>query len=347
MDYRNLGSSDMSVSKICLGTMTFGEQNSEAEAHEQMDYAFERGVNFFDTAELYAVPSTAENNGKTEEFIGTWFQKSRKREDVILATKIVGPSKGLKQIRNAELDFSKESIHIAIEGSMKRLKTDYIDVYQLHWPERKANFFGQLGYTHQENDPWEDNFLEILQTLTDLKKAGKIRGWGLSNETPWGVMHFLRLAEKHNLMAPITIQNPYGLLNRSYEVGLAEISMRENIGLLSYSPLGFGLLSGKYHKKQDTDKCRLNKFEVLSRYNNQNCWDATTEYIKIAEKAGISPTTLALSFVNDQPFNASTIIGATTIEQLKENIDSADIQLDRDTLSQINKVHSQYSNPAP
>ena len=246
MEYRQLGKTNLQVSKICLGTMTWGQQNTEAEAHEQMDYALTQGINFFDTAELYAVPSRKGNSGLTEKYIGTWFKKSKKRQDVVLGTKISGYRPDLSFIRNHQLDYSKKQIHAALEGSLKRLKTDYVDIYQLHWPQRKTNFFGQLNYRHDTNDAWEDDFLDVLRTIGDLVKAGKIRHFGLSNETPWGLMHVLRLAEKHDLPVPVSVQNPYNLLNRTYEIGLAECSIREKCGLLAYSPLGFGLLSGKF-----------------------------------------------------------------------------------------------------
>ena len=232
MEYRQLGKTNLKVSKICLGTMTFGQQNTEAEAHEQMDYAVAENINFFDTAELYAVPASAKNNGLTEQYIGTWFQKSQKRHDVVLATKITGPNPSLTFIRNHQLDFSKTQIHAALEGSLSRLKTDYVDIYQLHWPQRATNCFGKLGFTHDPNDKWEDDFLDVLQTIDGLIKEGKIRYFGLSNETPWGLMHVIRMAEKHNLPVPVSVQNPYNLLNRSFEIGLAECAIREQCGLL-------------------------------------------------------------------------------------------------------------------
>jgi aryl-alcohol dehydrogenase-like predicted oxidoreductase len=346
MKFSKLGTTDLEVSKICLGTMTIGNQNTEEEGHEQMTYALEQGVNFFDTAELYAVPASPETTGKTEEIMGTWFKKYGKRKDIILATKVAGPSPNLGFIRR-NLNFSKEQIHLALENSMKKLQTDYIDLYQLHWPERKTNFFGKLGYKHDDNDEWKDNFMEILNTMDDLVKQGKIRHWGVSNETPWGVMHHLQMSAVSGKSRIVSIQNPYNLLNRSFEVGLSEMAIREKVGLLAYSPLGFGLLSGKYHNKTAREDARLYIFKVLSRYNSENCYKATEEYIKIAEEAGISPTTLALAFVNQQRFLTSNIIGATTMEQLKENIDSINVTLDEETLKKIDAVHAIYSNPAP
>lgn len=327
--------------------MTFGQQNTEAEAHEQMDYAVEQGINMFDTAELYAVPARAENNGSTERYIGSWFQKSKKRQQIILATKITGPNAGLTFIRNHQLNFSKTQINAALEGSLSRLQTDYVDIYQLHWPERNTNMFGKLGYTYDPNDPWTDNFLEVLQTMQALQQAGKIRHFGLSNETPWGLMHVIRLAEQHHLPAPVSIQNPYNLLNRSFEVGLAECAIREQCGLLAYSPMGFGLLSGKFHRKQDTPDNRINQFKNLSRYNSTQSWAATEQYLALAEQHGLSAAQMALAFVTQQPFTTANIIGATSMQQLKENIASATLHLSPEILQEINKIHAAIPNPAP
>lgn len=327
--------------------MTWGQQNSEAEAHEQMDYALDQGINFFDTAELYAVPPRKENSGLTEAYIGTWFKQSQKREKVILATKIAGPRADLSFIRNHDLEYSKANIHLALEGSLKRLQTDYVDLYQLHWPERKTNTFGQLGYRHDPNDTWEDNFLEVLETIQDLVQAGKIRYFGLSNETPWGLMHCIRLAEKHNLPIPVSVQNPYSLLNRSFEVGLAECAIRESCGLLAYSPMAFGLLSGKYHKKTDTPQDRINQFKGLARYNSALSWAATEKYLALAEQHGLSLVELSLAFVTQQPFTTANIIGATTMEQLKENIKTAELVLSPGVLAEIDAIHTSIPNPAP
>ena len=347
MEYRVLGRSNLQVSKICLGTMTWGQQNSEAEAHKQMDYALEQGINFFDTAELYAVPPRPENNGLTEVYIGTWFKKSKKREQVILATKIAGPRPDLSFIRNHDLEYGKAQIHLALEGSLSRLQTDYIDLYQLHWPQRKTNTFGNLGYRHDSNDSWQDNCLEVLETMDALIKAGKIRHFGLSNETPWGLMHFIRLAEKHNLPVPVSVQNPYSLLNRSFEVGLAECAIREHCGLLAYSPLAFGLLSGKFHKKTDTPKDRINQFKGLARYNGALSWAATEKYLALAEQHGLTLVEMALAFVTQQTFTTSNIIGATTMEQLKENIETAEVVLSEEVLAAIDRIQVEIPNPAP
>ena len=345
MQYRKLGSTDLEVSVICLGTMTWGNQNSEAEGHEQMDYALDHGVNFWDTAELYAVPASPETSFKTEEIIGEWFRKNQdKRDKVILGSKIAGPGSYTSHIREAT-DFSKNSIHEAVHGSLRRLRTDYIDLYQIHWPARATNFFGTRGYNHK--DGWEDNFLEIIGTLDDLIKEGKIRHWGISNETPWGALNYLRVAEKHGLAKMVSVQNPYSLLNRLYEVGMAEISIRESVGLLAYSPMAFGFLSGKYHKGLDKPTDRINQFSGMSRYKGENCHRATHQYLDIAEKHGLSLAQMSLAFVNQQRFLTSNIIGATNLEQLKENIDSINVTLSKDIINEINEVHDKIPNPAP
>ena len=265
---------------------------------------------------------------------------------MIIATKITGPSAGIDYLR-APLDFKPISIRAALEGNLKRLQTDYVDLYQLHWPERNANFFSKRGYKHDPAEKWEDNFQEILETMQELVKEGKIRHFGVSNETPWGLMRFLNESEKHDLPRCRSIQNPYGLLNRTFEVGLSEITMREDVSLLAYSPMGFGLLSGKYHKKTDNPKNRINKYKKFARYNSQQCWDATTKYIEIAEKHGMTPAQMSLAFVNDRPFVASNIIGATSLEQLKENIGSAEITLSKEVLEEIEAVQEMIPNPAP
>jgi len=346
MVYNNLGNTGLQISKLCLGTMTFGEQNSEQEAHEQLDYAIDSGINFIDTAELYSVPGRKETQGSTERFIGSWLRNRSDREKLIIATKIAGPSAGLSFIRNP-LNFSTEQIKVAIDGSLKRLQTDYVDIYQLHWPERNVNIFGKLGYQHKEDEQWKDNLLEIIQDLAELIKQGKIRHWGVSNETPWGVMSFLRKAEENGLPRPITIQNPYSLLNRTFEVGLAEISMREQIGLLAYSPMGFGLLSGKYHDGSDVSKSRIKLFPKLARYSSEATFNVAEEYIRIAQRYDMIPSQMALAYVNSRPFLWSTIIGATSMDQLKENIDSIHISIPEECEKEIEKLHISNSNPAP
>lgn len=346
MKVRKLGRTDLEVSLICLGTMTFGEQNTQEEGHRQLDYALERGVNFIDTAELYAIPSRPETQGSTERIIGEWFKLGGKRDKVILATKVTGPSPNLHHIRNP-LRFTPQQIRKAIEGSLFRLQTDYIDLYQLHWPERKTNFFGKRGFPVGDHDPWEDNFLEVLQTLDALGREGKLRYIGLSNETPWGVHRMLQLSELHSLPRVVSIQNPYSLLNRTFEVGLAEIALREQVGLLSYSPLAFGMLSGKYHNGQATPENRINQFKQMSRYNGKNAHEATARYLELAEENGLSLAQMALAFINTRPFLTSNIIGATNMEQLKENIDSAEVDLSPGLLNAIEKIHEGIPNPAP
>ena len=346
MRYTTLGATDLEVSKICLGTMTFGEQNSEADAHQQLDYALDQGINFIDTAELYSVPGRKETQGSTERFIGSWLKDRSDRDRLVVATKIAGPSPGLLYIRDP-LSFSPSTISSALEGSLNRLQTDYVDLYQLHWPERNNNRFGKLGYTHQEDEEWNDNFLEVLNALNNHIKAGKICHWGLSNETPWGVMRFLQLADQNGLPRPVTIQNPYSLLNRTYEIGLAEISMRENIGLLSYSPLGFGMLTGKYHGGKDDKNSRMQLFPKLQRYASDRVKEITAMYLEIAEKNGLSPAQMALSFVNSRQFLCSNIIGATTMVQLEQNIGSINIELPEAVIKEIEGVHLMHSNPAP
>lgn len=347
MQYRQLGKTELQVSAICLGTMTFGEQNTEAEGHAQMDYALERGINFFDTAEMYSVPSRKETQGSTERIIGTWFKKTGNRDKIILASKVTGPF-GLYQLERGPFDFSREQINAALEGSLQRLQTDYIDLYQLHWPERKMNMFGKRGFAYDPNDPWVDNFNEVLHALDELVKAGKIRHVGLSNEVPWGLMRFLQESERHNLTRVVSIQNPYNLLNRLFEVGLAEMAIREKVGLLAYSPLGFGRLSGKFNRPgEDLSKARINLFKQYARYNSPQCLEAVEKYLHIAENHGLSLTQLALGFVNSRPFLTSNIIGATTLAQLKENIDSIEVNLSEEVLKEIEAVHAAIPDPAP
>lgn len=344
MEKRQLGTTDIEVTKICLGTMTWGNQNTEAEGHAQMDYAVERGINFFDTAELYAVPATPETTFTTETIIGTWFKKTGNRDKIILASKVAGPGPYTKHIRDAK-DYPAQNIRDAVEGSLKRLQTDYMDLYQLHWPARRTNFFGVRGYKH--SNEWEDNFLDRLNTLEEIVKEGKIRHFGISNETPWGLMNYLKFSAALGKPRCASVQNPYSLLNRTYETGLAEMSIREKCGLLAYSPMAFGLLSGKYHKTEKPTKGRLIEFPQMGRYNSDQCRDATAAYIKIAEKHGMSIAQMSLSFVTEQPFVTSNIIGATNLDQLKENIDSADIILSKEILKEIDAVQELYPNPAP
>ncbi len=345
MKYTTLPHTNIKVSRICLGTMTWGNQNTQQEGFDQMDLALDRGVNFFDVAELYPVPATAETYAETERIIGNWFAKTGNRDKVVLATKIAGPGDYTAHIRTT--GFSKEALNEAVNNSLKRLKTDYIDLYQLHWPERNTNTFGVRDYKHNTNDKWQDNFNEILHSLDEIIKMGKIRQVGLSNEKAWGTMRYLEESKNNSLPRMITIQNAYSLLNRTFEGDLAEISHRENIGLLAYSPMAFGVLSGKYIKGTAADNARLKLFPRFARYSSKQSTEATKRYLKIAEDNGMSLAQMSLAFVNERPFVTSNIIGATSIEQLKENIDSIDISLSEEVMAAINSVHADIPNPAP
>ncbi len=344
MKYTTLPKTDIKVSKICLGTMTWGNQNTEKEGHAQMDMALEKGINFFDTAEMYPVPSEPGTQGRTSEIIGTWFKKTGNRDKIVIGSKIVGGGEYTAHIR--ESGFSKEGIKDAINGELKRLQTDYIDLFQLHWPERQTNTFGQRDYKRDENDKWKDNFNEILHNLKRMIDTGKIRLIGLSNEKAWGTMRFLEESKHHDLPRMITIQNAYSLLNRNFEGDLAEISHRENIGLLAYSPLAFGKLSGKYIKELDTETSRVNLFPRFDRYNSKQCTEAISRYLKLAEANEMTLAQMALAFINQQPFVTSNIIGATNLKQLEENIGSIDLELSEEILLGIEKIHSEIPNPA-
>jgi len=343
MKYNVLPNTDIKVSKICLGTMTYGRQNSEDDGHQQLDYALEKGVNFIDTAEMYPVPAEATRYGNTERIIGSWIKKSGKRNDIVLATKIAGPGDYTKHIRTT--GFSENALNEAVENSLKRLQTDFIDLYQLHWPDRNTNKFGVRGFKPMTNEKWEDNFKEVLHSLDKIMKSGKIRHIGLSNENPWGMMRFLE-ESKNDLPRMITIQNPYSLLNRQFEVGNAEVSIRENVGLLAYSPLGCGVLSGKYIQKKDKENSRLNLFKRFVRYSSNQSTEATKMYLEIAQRNDISLTKMALAFINQQPFVTSNIIGATNLSQLQENIDSVELELSFDVLKEIDSVHETIPDPA-
>lgn len=345
MKYTVLPDTDIKVSKICLGTMTFGQQNTEADGHAQMDYAVANGINFFDTAEMYSVPAREETYGSTEKILGTWFKKSGKRDEIVLASKIAGPNPNFGYMREKN-DFSPASLKYALDKSLQRLQTDYIDLYQLHWPERKTNFFGKRGFV-VENDAWEDNIQLVLETMDGFVKEGKIKHIGLSNETPWGIMRFLEESKYHNLPKIKTVQNPYSLLNRQFEVGSAEICIRENIGLFAYSPMAFGVLSGKFLTGESHPNARIKLFPQFSRYNSEQSTEATRQYVAIAEKHGLSAAQMALAFVNQQAFVTSNIIGATTLEQLKENIASIDVVLSEEIINEINAVHAAIPDPAP
>tara|TARA_R110002167_G_scaffold56477_3_gene160275 strand:+ start:2228 stop:3268 length:1041 start_codon:yes stop_codon:yes gene_type:complete len=346
MIYTNLPHTDIEVSKICLGTMTWGNQNTEEEGHEQINYAIDKGVNFLDTAELYPVPAHKDRYAATEKVIGNWFKKNGNREDIVLASKIAGKADMTKFIRTT--GFTRESIIDAVEGSLQRLQTDYIDLYQLHWPDRSTNYFGQRGYKHDISDHWEDNIHQVLETMLDLIREGKIKHVGISNETPWGTMRFLEESKVHGtLPRTITVQNPYSLLNRLFEVGMAEIAMREQVGLLAYSPMGFGALSGKYLGDRMPEGSRLSLFPQYNRYIGDTAVEATKRYYDLAQTNGLSLAQMALAFVNSRPFVTSTIIGATSIRQLEENIGSIDVNLSDDIIQQIEGIHNSIPNPAP
>jgi len=345
MNYKKLGNTDLDVSTICLGTMTWGEQNTQEEGFEQMDYALDKGLNFWDTAELYAIPPKESTYGKTEEIIGNWFKKSKKRSEVILATKVSGP--GLNWIRGGGNQYDEKNLNEAVNLSLRRLKTDYIDLYQLHWPERKSNFFGKLGYQHKDDDNW-NGFEDILNSLDKIIKTGKIRYLGLSNETAWGLSKFLEISKLKNLPRIMSVQNPYSLLNRTYEVGLAEISLREESGLLAYSPLAFGYLTGKYRNGKLPEKSRMRLFgEQFNRYKTENGQLAIEKYCEIANKHGLDFAQMSLKFCEVQPFMTSVIIGATTMDQLKSDIESVNINLTDEVINEINEIQKIYPNPCP
>jgi aryl-alcohol dehydrogenase-like predicted oxidoreductase len=350
MHYSRLGRTDVKVSRICLGTMTWGEQNSEREAHAQLDLALAAGINFIDTAEMYPVPPKAETYGRTEQYIGSWLKARGHRDRVILATKVMGRSDDLTYVRGGNTRLTRANIGAALDASLKRLQTDYIDLYQLHWPDRRTNTFGKLGYKHDSDDepvPIE----ESLAALADLVKAGKVRHIGVSNETPWGVAQFLRLAGTRGQSdcwpRIVSIQNPYNLLNRSFEVGLAEFAHREDVGLLAYSPLGFGVLTGKYLDGARPDAARLTLFTRFRRYTGEPGQQATRAYVELARRHGLTPAQMALAYVNTRPFLTSTIIGATTLEQLRDDIASIDLTLSDEVLAGIEAIHAANSNPCP
>ena len=346
MNYKKLGSTDVDVSTICLGTMTWGEQNSKADGFEQMDYAIDNGVNFWDTAEIYAIPMREETYGETENIIGEWFKKTKKRNKVILATKVSGPT-SKEYIRGGGCSYDKKSMSEALEKSLKRMQTDYIDLYQLHWPERNTNFFGKQGYEHDSNEKNWIAFEEILETLKKFVDAGKIRYVGLSNETAWGLAKCLELSKLKNLPKMMAVQNPYNLLNRTYEVGLAEISVRERSGLLAYSPLAFGYLTGKYRNNNMPKGSRIDLFKDFTRYNNENSIKAIEEYYKISQKFNLDFAQMSIKFCEIQPFVTSVIIGATTMQQLKTNVESVNVKLNNEIINEINEIQKKYPNPCP
>ena len=345
MKYRPLGNTDLSLSELTLGTMTWGEQNTEAEAHQQIYMALDAGINCLDVAEMYPVPPKAETQGLTEAYLGTWLQKNGQRDRLVVATKVTGPGETFHYLRGGTR-LTRQQILDAAEASLKRLQTDYIDLYQIHWPERQTNFFGRLGYQHVTDElgiPIE----ETLRACEELVSSGKVRHIGISNETPWGMHEYLRLSEQHNLPRIVSVQNPYNLLNRIYEVGLAEMSIREKIGLLAYSPLAFGVLSGKYLQGQRPAKARLTLYERFQRYTSPMAEQVTAAYVDLANAHGLNPSQMALAFVTQQPFVTSNIIGATTLEQLDVNIGSSDLVLSDEVLDAIEQIHLLQPNPCP
>lgn len=345
MRYHELGRTGMKVSELCLGTMTFGQQNTESEGFEQLDRALSAGINFIDTAEMYPIPPSARTCGRTEEIIGNWLGKSGRRDQVILATKVIGRGTWLRHIRGGRSMPDRANIMKALEGSLRRLKTDYIDLYQIHWPARETNYFGRLGYTQVDEEP-AVSIESTLEALAEIVASGKARFIGVSNETPWGVMQYLYCSERLNLPRIVSIQNPYNLLNRSFEVGLAEIAHREKVGLLAYSPLGFGTLSGKYLEGRP-ENARLTLYPDYARYTKSEGVAATRAYVELARSLGLSPAQMALAYINSRPFVTSNIIGATTLEQLDENLGSADLRLDDHVLAEIESIHEKMPNPCP
>jgi len=347
MRYQHLGRTDLQVSSLALGSMTWGEQNTQKEAFRQMDYAVESGINFFDTAELYAIPPKAETYGSTEAIIGNWLQKTGYRDKLVLASKVCGPTAWCPHIRHGKARLDAANIIAACEGSLKRLQTDYLDLYQTHWPDRNTNYFGKLGYRHAADEQGTpiDETLEALGRLVD---SGKVRHVGVSNETPWGVMRHLQSADSQPTLPRIaSIQNPYSLLNRTFEIGLAEIACREDVGLLAYSPLGFGVLSGKYLNGKIPANSRLALFSAYTRYSGHAAGTATAAYVQLAQEHGLKPAQMALAFIQQQPFVGSCIIGATSMDQLQENIGSSEVHLSADVLAGIEAIHARLPNPCP
>ena len=345
MNFKKLGNTDLKVSTICLGTMTWGEQNTQKEAFEQMNYSLDCGINFFDAAEIYPSPCRKETYGETERIIGNWFNEKKNRDKIILASKIAGP--GMPWIRNGGQNFSEEKIKKALDDSLKRLKTDYIDFYQLHWPERKTNFFSQLNYKHKEEDNWND-FEKVLTSLEKFIKQGKIRYIGLSNETSWGLSKFLEISKIKKLPRMMSVQNPYNLLCRTYEIGLSEISIREKSGLLAYSPLAGGFLTGKYRDNKLPENSRQKLFaKYYTRYSNPDISPVIEKYYNIAKKFDLNFAQMSIKFCEIQKFLTSVIIGATTMEQLKINIESVSVNLKEEILKEINDVQIKYPNPCP
>ncbi|MGS0676406.1 NADP(H)-dependent aldo-keto reductase [Shewanella sp. 0m-4] len=347
MEYRRLSHSSLHVSQICLGTMTWGAQNTQAQAFEQLDYAIGKGINFIDTAEMYPVPPEAETQGETERILGQYLKQRGNRENLVIATKVAAPGGKSDYIR-PDMALDWRNIHAAVDASLERLQIDTIDLYQIHWPDRNTNFFGELSYNQQDEHEQLTPIIDTLEALSDLINAGKIRYIGISNETPWGFMEYLRLAEKHDLPKIVSVQNPYNLLNRSYEVGMAEISHREEVPLLAYSPLAFGALSGKYLDNQWPEGARMTLFKRFARYNGTElALEATKAYVELAREFNMNPAQMALAFVNSRKFVASNIIGATNLEQLKQNIDSINCTISPELMQRLDELALIYRLPCP
>ncbi len=346
MKYRQLGKTGIEVSNLCLGTMTWGSQNTEQDAHSQLNYAVGAGINFIDCAEMYPVPPSKETYGKTEELLGTWLNKRADRNKLIIATKIAPPTRNVSYIRPGTNKLDSKNITLAIDASLKRLQTDYIDLYQVHWPERFTNFFGQLNYLHA---PEKDGtpIAETLDALNENVKVGKIRSIGISNETAWGMTSYLHESNQRSLPRIASIQNPYNLLNRIFEINLSEFALRENIGLLAYSPMAFGVLSGKYLNGAKPEGSRLTRFDSYKRYTGEIGVKMTEKYVHLAKEYNLLPSQMALAFVNTRPFLTSTIIGATSEEQLESNIASIDVELPDELIDKINSLHFSQPNPCP
>lgn len=345
MEYRDLGTTSLKVSAICLGTMTFGRQNSEADAHAQLDYALSQGINFIDTAEMYPVPRRTDSYGRTEAFIGSWLKGRKDRHQIILATKVSGP--GVGPIRPDPVRLDRRNIMAAIDASLIRLNTDYIDLYQLHWPDRRTNYFGRLGFERIADDPATVPIEETLGVLADLVTAGKARHIGISNETPWGLSQYQKLSADKGWPRLQSIQNPYNLLNRTFEIGLAEMALRDKVSLLAYSPMAMGLLSGKYHGGEGADSGRLKIFSEMTRYAGALGRSVAGQYVTLARAHGLDPAQMALAYVLSRPFITSAIIGATSMTQLKADIAAKDVILDAVVMKEIEAIHQQHPNPCP
>ncbi|MTD37150.1 NADP(H)-dependent aldo-keto reductase [Erwinia sp. CPCC 100877] len=346
MHYHRIPHSSLEISRLGLGTMTFGEQNSEADAHEQLDYAVAQGINLIDVAEMYPVPPRPETQGLTETYVGNWLHKHGNREKLVIASKVSGPARNSDSGIRPNQILDRKNIREALNASLKRLQTDYLDLYQVHWPQRDTNCFGKLGYEWNDNTP-PVTLLETLEALAECQRAGKIRYVGVSNETAWGVMRYLQLAEKHDLPRIVTIQNPYSLLNRSFEVGLSEIAQHEGVELLAYSCLAFGTLTGKYLNGARPAGARNTLFSRFTRYSGEQASQAVAAYVDVARRHGLDPARMALAFVRQQPFVASTLLGATTVEQLKSNIESQKLELNAEVREELEAVHRNWTYPAP